>query len=140
MVRDVDFAAPDNVYDTSMMKEDSGNKTSRLTAIHLGLLFAVLYFVQGLAEPGEGLIAQPVRSLLNGWKKSPGEITQFMAIVSAPWAIKPIYGLLIDFVPLFGSRRRNYLLLATLMTAVSLFCDDGAVLEFGALVSGVCGR
>ncbi len=91
------------------------------TAIHLGLLFAVLYFVQGLAEPGEGLIAQPVRSLLNGWQKSPGEITQFMAIVSAPWTIKPIYGLLIDFVPLFGSRRRNYLLLATLLTAVSLF-------------------
>ena len=102
------------------MTEDSGNKTSRLTAIHLGLLFAVLYFVQGLAEPGEGLIAQPVRSLLNGWKKSPSEITQFMAIVSAPWAIKPLYGLLIDFVPLFGSRRRNYLLLATFITAVSL--------------------
>ena len=104
-----------------MTTEESRNKTSRRTALHLGLLFAVLYFVQGLAEPGEGLIAQPVRSLLNGWQKSPGEITQFMAIVSAPWAIKPIYGLLIDFVPLFGSRRRNYLLLATLLTAVSLF-------------------
>lgn len=103
------------------MTQRAGNKTSRPAAIHLGLLFAVLYFVQGLAEPGDGLIAQPVRSLLNGWKKSPGEITQFMAIVSAPWTIKPIYGLLIDFVPLFGSRRRNYLLLATLITAVSLF-------------------
>ncbi len=120
MVRDVDFAAPDNVYDTNMMTEDLRNKPSRRTTIHLGLLFAVLYFVQGLAEPGEGLIAQPVRSLLNGWKKSPSEITQFMAIVSAPWAIKPLYGLLIDFVPLFGSRRRNYLLLATFITAVSL--------------------
>ena len=56
-----------NVYDTNMMTEDPGTKHSKLTAIHLGLLFAVLYFVQGLAEPGEGLIAQPVRSLLNGW-------------------------------------------------------------------------
>ena len=104
-----------------MTREESRNTTSQLTAIHLGLLFAVLYFVQGLAEPGEGLIAQPVRSLLNGWKKSPVEITRFMAIVSAPWAIKPVYGLLIDFVPFFGSRRRNYLLLASLLTAVSLF-------------------
>lgn len=103
------------------MTDGLANKHSRLTAIHLGLLFAVLYFVQGLAEPGEGLIAQPVRSLLNGWKKSPSEITQFMAMVSAPWAIKPLYGLLIDFVPLFGSRRRNYLLLATFITSVSLF-------------------
>ena len=115
-----DFAAPNSVYDTNIMTEDSRNKPSRRAAIHLGLLFAVLYFVQGLAEPGEGLIAQPVRSLLNGWKKSPSEITQFMAIVAAPWAIKPLYGLLIDFVPLFGSRRRNYLLLATFITAVSL--------------------
>jgi len=43
-----------------------------------------------------------------------------MAIIAAPWAIKPIYGLIIDFVPLLGSRRRNYLLLATLATAISL--------------------
>jgi MFS family permease len=113
-------SAPENVYDTNMITKDSGHKNSRLKALHLGLLFAVLYFVQGLAEPGEGLIAQPVRSLLNGWNKSPSEITQFMAIVSVPWAIKPLYGLLIDFVPLFGSRRRKYLLLATLATAVSL--------------------
>ena len=121
MVPGVDSAPLENVYDANMMSEVSGKKLTRLTAIHLGLFFAVLYFVQGLAEPGDGLIAQPVRSLLNGWKKSPGEITQFMAIVAAPWTIKPLYGLLIDFVPLFGSRRRNYLLLATLITAVSLF-------------------
>lgn len=116
-----DVGFPTNLYDTKMTRAESRNTTSQLTAIHLGLLFAVLYFVQGLAEPGEGLIAQPVRSLLNGWKKSPGEITRFMAIVSAPWAIKPLYGLLIDFVPFFGSRRRNYLLIASLLTAVSLF-------------------
>ncbi|HRA90434.1 MAG TPA: MFS transporter, partial [Planctomycetaceae bacterium] len=98
---------------------DSHN-SSRAAMLHLGLLFALMYFVQGLAEPTEGLIAQPVRSMLGRWDKSPGEIAHFMAIIAAPWAIKPIYGLIIDFVPLLGSRRRNYLLLATLATAISL--------------------
>ena len=31
------------------------------------LLFGMLYFVQGIVEPTEGLIAQPVRSLLKSW-------------------------------------------------------------------------
>lgn len=103
-----------------MTATDAVSQRSRLTAIHLGLLFALIYFVQGLAEPGEGLIAQPVRSLLRDWKHSPGEIAHFMALVSMPWAIKPIYGLIIDFVPLLGSRRRKYLLLATMATSLSL--------------------
>ena len=121
MVPNFDVGFSTNLYDTKMTLTESRKTTSQLTGIHLGLLFTVLYFVQGLAEPGEGLVAQPVRSLLNGWEKSPGEITQFMAIVSAPWAIKPVYGLLIDFVPFLGSRRKNYLLVASMLTAVSLF-------------------
>jgi len=43
-----------------------------------------------------------------------------MALLALPWSIKPAFGLLSDFVPLFGSRRRNYLLLANGMAAVSL--------------------
>ena len=35
-----------------------------------------------------------------------------MALLAVPWTIKPVFGLLSDFVPLFGSRRRNYLLLS----------------------------
>jgi hypothetical protein len=35
-----------------------------------------------------------------------------MALLALPWTTKPLFGLLSDFVPLFGSRRRNYLLLA----------------------------
>ena len=95
-------------------------RNARYAAVRLSLLFAVIYFVQGLAEPSEGLIAQPVRSLLGRWNQSARQISQFMAIVSAPWAFKPVYGLIIDFVPLLGSRRKNYLLFATAITAVTL--------------------
>jgi len=30
--------------------------------LRLGLLFGALYFLQGLVEPGDGLIAQPTRA------------------------------------------------------------------------------
>jgi MFS family permease len=43
-----------------------------------------------------------------------------MALLAVPWSIKPAFGLLSDFVPLFGSRRRNYLLLANGLAAASL--------------------
>ena len=43
-----------------------------------------------------------------------------MALLAVPWTIKPVFGLLSDFVPLLGSRRRNYLLLANGLAAASL--------------------
>jgi MFS family permease len=86
----------------------------------LAFIFGALYFVQGVAEPTGGLISQPVRSLLKDWGKTPAEVGAFIALVSIPWMIKPIYGLLSDFVPLFGSRRRNWLILWTAVTSVAL--------------------
>jgi MFS family permease len=83
-------------------------------------LFGAIYFIQGIGEPTEGLIAQPVRSLLNHWGQTTAQIGAFMALVSVPWAIKPLYGLISDFVPLAGSRRRSYLILTTAATALSL--------------------
>ena len=82
--------------------------------------FAALYFVQSIGDPTSGLIAQPIRSLLRSWGASPGALAALMALLAIPWSIKPAFGLLSDFVPLFGSRRRNYLLLANGMAAVSL--------------------
>lgn len=86
----------------------------------LTTLFALLYFVQGISEPTEGLIAQPTRSLLRNWGYSTESVTTFMALLALPWAIKPVYGLLTDFVPLAGTRRRSWLLITTLATSVGL--------------------
>ncbi len=88
--------------------------------VPLATLFGAMYFVQGIAEPTEGLIAQPVRSMLASWGQTTTEIAVFSALVSIPWTIKPLYGLLTDFVPLAGTRRRSYLLWTTGITILGL--------------------
>lgn len=82
-------------------------------AVGLAVLFGVLYFAQGIAEPTEGLIAQPVRTLLSSWQYPAAAIGQFAALIAIPWSLKPVFGLLTDFVPLFGLRRKTYLVLAS---------------------------
>lgn len=72
-----------------------------------------MYFVQSVGDPGSGLIAQPTRSLLKSWDADAATIGVFMAALALPWALKPVFGLVSDFVPIFGSRRRAWLLIAT---------------------------
>lgn len=86
----------------------------------LGALFAALYFIQGIAEPGEGLIAQPLRSLMRSWGESAASIATVSFLIALPWSLKPLFGLLTDFVPFLGSRRRSYLLLCSAATVISL--------------------
>jgi len=104
-----------------------GNYSTRLA-----LLFGVIYFVQGIGEPTEGLIAQPTRSLLRGWGFGAEDIAAFMLIVGLPWYLKPALGFLTDFVPFLGSRRRGYLLIATLMTAIGLLLVGSLELPAGS--------
>lgn len=90
------------------------------SAFKLCAMFGVFYFVQGINEPTEGLIAQPVRSLLKSWGRDAGDMATFSLLLAAPWYCKPLFGCLTDFIPIAGYRRKAYLLLTTLVTAVSL--------------------
>jgi MFS family permease len=79
------------------------------------LFFALVYVVEGVGQVG-GLIAQPLSYYLkevHGW--TPLQVTAYLAIFNFPWIIKPVYGALSDFVPLFGYRRKPYLLAANLV-------------------------
>ena len=96
-------------------KAPAAGETARL-----GFLFGAIYFLQGIGEPTEGLIAQPVRSLLKTWGHSASEIAAFSALLAVPWSLKPLYGLCSDFVPILGSRRRSYLVLCGGLTALGL--------------------
>ena len=87
-------------------------------ASRLGLFFAAIYFVQGIAEPGAGIAAQPIFFLLKDeLHLSAAQTAAFLATISIAWGIKPVYGLISDFFPLFGYRRKSYLLLMTGLAA-----------------------
>lgn len=104
--------------------------------LRLALLFGGLYFLQGLVEPGDGLIAQPSRARLERWGWDAGEIAGAMLLAALPWSFKPLYGLLSDGLPLFGSRRRSYLVLVSGLGAAALLVlalapASGPTLVFG---------
>jgi MFS family permease len=101
-------------------RADPAASDSRRSFLSLAVLFACIYFIQGIAEPTQGLIAQPVRSLLDDWGTPAATIGTFMAIVGIPWSIKPLFGLLADFVPFGRFPRRNWLILMSVVTASSL--------------------
>lgn len=78
------------------------------------LFFALVYVVEGLGQI-VGLISQPLNYYLkevHGW--SPLQVTAFVTLFNLPWIIKPVYGLVSDFLPLFGYRRKSYLILANI--------------------------
>src|SRR5919201_2304382 len=86
-------------------------------ARRLATLFAVVYFAQGMW----GLPTQPITIVLKERGLSATAVADFMLISTIPWLIKPAYGLLSDFVPLFGRRRKSYLMLScALATAAGL--------------------
>jgi MFS family permease len=79
----------------------------------LAILFAVVYFAQGMWYlPNQTLIIT-----LKERGLSAGQVATFFTFSTIPWLIKPVYGLLSDFVPLFGQRRRSYLLLSSSLAA-----------------------
>ncbi len=76
------------------------------------LFFAALYFVQGTIDLSTGLPAQPIHYLLKeDLSLSAGQAGFVWAMIGLGWSIKPVYGLVSDFLPLGGSRRKGYLLL-----------------------------
>ena len=85
------------------------------------LFFGLVYVVEGIGQTG-GLIAQPLNYYLKqtfGW--TPVQVTAYLTILNLPWIIKPIYGIVSDFLPLFGYRRKAYLVI-TNAAAAGAYC------------------
>lgn len=101
--------------------------------------FALVYVVEGLGQV-VGLISQPLTYYLkqvHGW--TPLQVTAFFTLFNLPWVIKPLYGLASDFLPLFGYRRKSYLLLANVAAIAGFFwvtqIDSPSVMVFALMMT-----
>jgi MFS family permease len=75
---------------------------------------SIVYFAQGAL--GISGVALPL--YLRSLKWSVAEITAITSIAAAPWLLKILYGLISDTFPLFGFRRKSYLMLCSVVSAV----------------------
>ncbi len=84
--------------------------TTELTAILL------VYFVQGILGLSRLAVSFFLKDELG---LSPAEVAALTGIASLPWTVKPLFGFLSDGLPLFGYRRRPYLLLSGVLGAAA---------------------
>ncbi len=92
------------------------------------LAILMVYFVQGIL----GLARLAVSFFLkDDLKLGPAEVSALLGIASIPWMVKPFFGFLSDGLPIFGYRRRPYLILSGLLgvgswIALATIVDSGA--------------
>ncbi len=80
----------------------------------IAIVSGVVYFVQGAL--GIAGIALPL--YLRSLRWSIAEIATVSSIAAAPWVLKIFYGLLSDSFPLFGYRRKSYLIICSILSAL----------------------
>jgi len=96
----------------------------------LALLFGVVYFAQGMWY----LPNQAITIVLKDRGLTAGQVADFFLISTIPWLIKPLYGILSDFVPLLGRRRQSYFILTSgLAAASSLVLASGVLIAKGPI-------
>src|SRR5437667_8020406 len=99
-------------------------------AKRLAVMFGVVYFAQGMWY----LPNQTITIILKDRGLSAGQVAACFLITIIPWLIKPAYGLLSDFVPLFGRRRKSYFLLTcALAAAAGLILAGGDAIAYGEI-------
>lgn len=107
----IDSSGLSKVKDSVTEKLFFGNEPSaELIAI------LTVYFVQGIL----GLARLAVSFFLKDeLLLSPVQVSALLGIVALPWIIKPIFGFISDGLPIFGYRRRPYLILSGILGAIS---------------------
>ncbi|KDO20616.1 hypothetical protein SPRG_12973 [Saprolegnia parasitica CBS 223.65] len=81
-------------------------------------LVGMVYFVQGFGSFSMLAIAYLMKDVL---KLQPAASQAIMTTAGFPWAIKPLYGILSDSLPLCGYRRKSYLVLISILGLCAYF-------------------
>ena len=118
----------------------SWNRRLQHSAEHrLMMFFGLVYFAQGMAG---GLSKQPLTYYFKSLGLTADAVAALVAVTALPWMIKPLYGLMTDFVPLCGYHRKSYLFLMAGLAAsgyLALSSLSSADMIVGALVVSTLG-
>ncbi|NJL10411.1 MAG: folate/biopterin family MFS transporter [Calothrix sp. SM1_7_51] len=81
-------------------------------------LIAILtvYLVQGILGLARLAVSFFLKDELG---LSPAQVSAMLGIVALPWIIKPLFGFISDGLPIFGYRRRPYLILSGILGTIS---------------------
>lgn len=78
-----------------------------------------VYLVQGIL----GLARLAVSFFLkDDLSLSPAQVAALMGVAALPWVVKPLFGLFSDGLPIFGYRRRPYLILSGILGTIAWLC------------------
>jgi MFS family permease len=78
--------------------------------------FLINYFVQGCI----GIVYEPLNYVLKDrLHLTPGQTSGFIAWMTLPLLLKPVYGWMSDFVPIGGYRRRPHLMIGSLAASLA---------------------
>ena len=99
-------------------------------------LVAILtvYFVQGALGLSRLAVSFFMKDELH---LSPTDMAAIGGITSLPWLIKPLYGFLSDGVPVFGYKRRSYLIIAGILGCLSWLALGTVVTDTSSAVAAI---
>jgi len=87
--------------------------------LHIGIIIAAGIFATTLAQP-QVMGKLPLQHLLkDSLHVTKEQMARFFFLCGIAWYFKPFAGILTDAFPLFGTRRRNYLLAAGTLATIS---------------------
>ncbi|MCC3537731.1 MAG: folate/biopterin family MFS transporter [Microcoleus sp. PH2017_25_DOB_D_A] len=72
----------------------------------------LIYFVQGILGLARLAVSFFLKDELG---MTPAEVSAMLGVVAIPWIIKPLFGFMSDGLPIFGYRRRPYIVLSGLL-------------------------
>ena len=114
------------------LETDSAARERRISG--LMFFFALAYFAEGIGQAQGGLINQPLTYYLKQvYHWTPLQVSAVSTVIWLPWMIKPLYGIVSDFLPLFGYRRRYYLTLSNALASIAFLFLAWAVKPASAI-------
>jgi hypothetical protein len=109
---------------------------SRRGLLPLRLIIVFGIFATTMAQP-QSLGRLPLQFLLkNEVHVTREQMAEFFFWCGLAWYLKPFAGILTDAFPIFGTRRRHYLLISSVLTAASWIGMNFLPHTFGALLFG----